>query len=121
MTALLAATAVFLLTHFVPSTPLRPALVKALGHWPYIGLYSLIALATLAWMGWAYANAPREPLWAGLRWLPVVVVPFAFVLIACGYFRNPTMVGADKLLKSEDLLGFFSTLSKDLPDFDLHI
>jgi uncharacterized membrane protein len=29
-------------------------------------------------------------------------MPVAFILIACGYFRNPTMVGADKLLKSED-------------------
>lgn len=29
-------------------------------------------------------------------------MPFAFILIACGYWRNPTMVGADKLLKSDD-------------------
>src|SRR5687767_12768196 len=77
-------------------------LVKALGEWPYRGLYSLVALVTLGWMIWAYGNAPRELLWAGPRWLPVVVMPFAFVLIACGYWRNPTMVGADKLLKSED-------------------
>ena len=93
MTALLVATAVFLLTHFVTSTPLRPVLVKALGEWPYRGLYSLVALATLGWMIWAYGNAPREPLWTGLRHLPVVVMPFAFVLLACGYWRNPTMVG----------------------------
>lgn len=102
MTALLAATAVFLLTHFVSSTPLRPVLVKALGEWPYRGLYSLVALAAFAWMAWAYVNAPREPLWIGLRFLPVVVMPFAFVLLACGYWRNPTMVGADRLLKSDD-------------------
>jgi uncharacterized membrane protein len=102
MTTLVAATALFLLTHFVTSTPLRPALVRTLGRWPYIGLYSLVALATLAWMGWAYANAPREPLWAGPRLLPVVVMPFAFVLLVCGYFRNPTMVGAEALLKSAD-------------------
>ena len=102
MESLLAATALFLLTHFVPSTPLRAVLVKTLGEWPYRGLYSVIALAALAWMISAYANAPREPLWAGLRYLPVVVMPFAFVLIACGYWRNPTMVGADQLLKSND-------------------
>jgi hypothetical protein len=35
MTALVAATAFFLLTHFVASTPLRPVLVKAIGEWPY--------------------------------------------------------------------------------------
>ena len=102
MSSLLAATALFLLTHFVPSTPLRAALVKALGEWPYRGLYSAVALAALAWMIVAYADAPREPLWTGLRFLPVVVMPLAFVLIACGYWRNPTMVGADKLLKSDD-------------------
>lgn len=102
MESLLAATVVFLLTHFVPSTPLRPVLVKALGEWPYRGLYSVVALAALAWMISAYNAAPRELLWPGLRFVPVVVMPFAFVLIACGYSRNPTMVGADKLLKSDD-------------------
>ena len=102
MSTLLVATALFLLTHFVTSTPLRAALVKAMGEWPYRGLYSLVAFAALAWMVSAYNAAPREMLWPGLRYAPVAVMPFAFVLLACGYWRNPTMVGADKLLKSED-------------------
>lgn len=102
MTTLLAATVVFLATHFIASSPLRPLLVNALGEWPYRGAYSLVALVTLVWMGWAFANAPREPLWVGIREVPYLVMPLAFVLIACGYGRNPTMVGADRLLKSED-------------------
>jgi len=102
MTSLVAATAAFLLTHFVTSTPLRPKLVASLGEWPYRGVYSLVAFVTLAWMIWAYAGAPRELLWTGFRELPRLVMPLAFILIACGYFRNPTMVGADKLLKSAD-------------------
>ena len=102
MITLLAATFVFLATHFVTSTPLRPLIVNAIGEWPYRGAYSLVALVTLVWMGWAFANAPREPLWMGIREVPYLVMPLAFVLIACGYGRNPTMVGADKLLKSED-------------------
>ena len=102
MDVLLLATAAFLLTHFVASTPLRPLLVNAIGEWPYRGAYSLVALVTLVWMGWAFANAPREPIWIGVREIPYLVMPFAFVLIACGYGRNPTMVGADRLLKSED-------------------
>src|SRR5512138_1929944 len=102
MTGLVAATAAFLLTHFVTSTPLRPRLVAALGEWPYRGVYSAVAFVTLGWMIWAYAGAPREPLWTGFRELPRLVMPLAFILIACGYFRNPTMVGADKLLRSED-------------------
>ena len=50
---LVLATAAFLLTHFVASTPLRPALVNALGEWPYRGVYSLVAALTLGWMIWA--------------------------------------------------------------------
>src|SRR4051812_11015777 len=102
MTALVAATAAFLLTHLVSGTPLRLKLVAALGEWPYRGLYSLTAFITLGAMIWAYVGMPREPLWPPLRLVPLFVMPLAFVLIACGYFRNPTMVGADSLLKSED-------------------
>jgi tripartite-type tricarboxylate transporter receptor subunit TctC len=102
MTALLAATAAFLITHFVASTPLRARLVAAMGEWPYRGVYSIVAFATLGWMIWAYGNTPRAPLWSGMHYLPVVVMPFALILIACGYFRNPTMVGADALLRSQD-------------------
>ena len=102
MTMLVAATVAFLATHFVTSTPLRPALVSAMGEWPYRGVYSLVAFITLGWMIWAYVGAPREFLWRGFRELSYAVMPLAFVLIACGYWRNPTMVGADKLLKSDD-------------------
>lgn len=102
MTMLIAATVAFLVTHFVTSTPLRPVLANAMGEWPYRGAYSIVAFVTLGWMIWAYAGTPRgELLWTPLTTLPYVVMPLAFVLIACGYFRNPTMVGADKLLKSE--------------------
>ena len=102
MTWLVAATAAFLLTHFVSSTPLRAALVARLGEWPYRGAYSAAAFVSLAAMIWAYAVAPREALWPGLRHLPSAVMPVAFILIVCGYWRNPTMVGADRLLKSEE-------------------
>jgi uncharacterized membrane protein len=99
---LVIATVAFIATHFVTSTPLRPALVNAMGEWPYRGVYSLVAFVTLGWMVWAYASAPRELLWSGFPNTPYWAMPVAFVLIACGYWRNPTMVGADKLLKSED-------------------
>jgi uncharacterized membrane protein len=102
MTMLVVATLAFLATHFVTSTPLRPALVNAMGEWPYRSAYSLVALITLGWMIWAYGNAPRDQLWTGFTGIAVVLTPLAFVLIACGYWRNPTMVGADKLLKSAD-------------------
>jgi uncharacterized membrane protein len=102
MTMLVIATAAFLATHFVTSTPLRPALVNAIGEWPYRGVYSLVAFVTLGWMIWAYTGTPREQLWNPTKELSFVAMPLAFILIACGYWRNPTMVGADRLLKSED-------------------
>ena len=79
MTTLVAATVVFLATHFITSTPLRPVIVNRIGEWPYRGAYSLVALVTLMWMGWAYANAPREQLWVGIGEIAYVVMPVAFV------------------------------------------
>ncbi|HEX7052739.1 MAG TPA: NnrU family protein [Burkholderiales bacterium] len=104
MATLAAATALFLLTHFVPSTPLRPALVGAIGEGRYRGLYVLVAFATLGWMAWAYAHAPAQaPLWTPLRHLPLVVMPFSLVLVVGGLVKhNPTAVGAERMLKEEE-------------------
>lgn len=102
-TAMLAlASAAFLVTHFVSSTPLRPALVARLGERPYQGMYTLVAFITLGWMSWAFAQAPREQLFLPLRQIAFGLMPIAFILLACGFGRNPTIVGAEKLLKSED-------------------
>ena len=103
MEMLLLACAVFLATHFMPSTPLRGVLVKSLGQWGYTGVYSAIAFVMIGWMSWAYARAPIEPLWPGVRWLPALLMPISFVLLACGLFaNNPTIVGMYRLLKNAD-------------------
>ena len=103
MTQLVAATALFLVTHFVPSTPLRAAIVRSTGERGYLGLYVLVAFATIGWMVYAYNRAPVEPLWQGLRILPALVMPFAFILVVCGVLsRNPTAVAQEKVLKAEE-------------------
>ncbi|MGQ0511341.1 MAG: NnrU family protein [Betaproteobacteria bacterium] len=103
MEQLVLASAAFLATHFISSTPLRGALVAMTGEKGYTVLYSLAAFATLGWMIWAYGRAPVEVLWPGLRPIPAFVMPIAFILMACGLLsRNPTLVGAGKLLKRED-------------------
>lgn len=103
MIQLLLATAVFIATHFVPSTPLRAVLAGRIGERAYLGLYVVVALATLVWMVNAYIRAPIEPLWPGLRVLPAAVMPFALILLACGVLsRNPTGVGQEKALKAEE-------------------
>lgn len=101
---LVVATAAFLLTHFVPSTRLRPQLVATLGEARYRGLYVLVAFATLGWMIWAYAHAPaQELLWTPLRHLPLALMPVALILVVGGLVRsNPTAVGAERLLKSDE-------------------
>jgi uncharacterized membrane protein len=99
MLNLVVACAAFLALHVLPSTPLRAALVKRLGEGPYSGLFSLATLGAIVWMALAYRAAPLAFLWPGLRHLPAAVMPFSFVLIACGVLTpNPTAVAAGKLL-----------------------
>jgi len=103
-TALLVlATVVFLGTHFSASTPLRPALVARVGERAYLALYSLTSFAALGWMIWAFVQAPPQPLWHGLRHLPLAVMPFAFILLACALLeRNPTAVMQQGALKAAE-------------------
>ena len=103
MTQLLLATAVFLATHFVPSTPLRVAIAGRIGERAYVGLYSLVAFATIGWMVYAYSRAPLEPLFPGLRLLPALLMPFSFLLLIGGILaRNPSAVGQQKVLQAEE-------------------
>lgn len=97
------ATGVFIATHFIPSTPLRPGLVAALGEKGYLGLYSLVALATLGWMIWAYVKAPYERLWVGdeFKVWALVLMPVAVVsIVAGGMTRNPSAVRQEGALAS---------------------
>jgi uncharacterized membrane protein len=97
------ATAAFLVTHFVASTPLRAGLAGSIGERAYLGIYSLFAFATLGWMIYAYGAAPADALWPGLRLVPAAVMPFAFILIACALLqKNPTAVGQSRFLAQED-------------------
>ena len=97
------ATLGFLGTHYVSSTPLRATLVGAIGERGYLGVYSLVALASLGWMIWAYARAPLQPLWQvpGLRLWPLVLMPFALILAASALMtRNPTAIGQAGAMKA---------------------
>ncbi|MFL6624454.1 MAG: NnrU family protein [Sulfurifustaceae bacterium] len=97
------ATAAFLLTHFVSSTPLRATLVARLGQRAYLGLYVVVAFITLGWMIAAYRHAPRELLWIGWRHVPLLVMPFALILLATGIrTRNPTAVMQESQLRSPE-------------------
>jgi uncharacterized membrane protein len=97
------AAAVFLLSHYVSSTPLRGALVRSLGEVPYLAIYTAASLATLGWMIWAYAKAPFVPIWLGdeFKVWAILIMPVSFILIACGgTMRNPSAVRQESALHS---------------------
>jgi uncharacterized membrane protein len=103
LTQLLLACGAFLATHFLSSTPLRARLLATVGEKAYLALYSVAAFATLGWMIFAYYRAPYIGLWQvpALRYVPLLIMPLALVLIVCGLLtRNPTMVGQERLLEA---------------------
>jgi uncharacterized membrane protein len=105
MAMLALATVVFLVTHYVSSTPLRSGLVAMLGENIYLGLYTLVSLATLGWMIWAYVKAPYERLWVGdeFKVWAVALMPVSLVLIACGaLIRNPSAVRQERAVRYMD-------------------
>ncbi|MBX3716898.1 MAG: NnrU family protein [Burkholderiales bacterium] len=99
------ASLVFLATHFVTSTPLRKPLVESIGEKAYLGAYSAVSFITIGWMAWAYGRAPQIVLWQvpGVKLWPLVVMPFALILVAAGVMsRNPSAVGQAGALKAEE-------------------
>ncbi|MGE0652844.1 MAG: NnrU family protein [Alphaproteobacteria bacterium] len=96
------ATAAFVLSHFVLSFgPVRGAIAGRIGEQAFLLLYSLVAVATFTWMCVAYGRAPFEDLWGDprwARWLSVLVMPVATVMLTCGIgTANPGAIGFGNL------------------------
>jgi uncharacterized membrane protein len=103
LTILVAAAVTFVGTHFALSHPLRGAVVGALGENGFMGVYSLVALASFVWMVFAFRAAPglAAPLWDGQgepAWtMASALTLLAAVLLIGSYQRNPAMLmPADK-------------------------
>ena len=71
--------------HFLISeTPIRGALIARLGEGPYKGVFSLLMALALAWMIWAFVDAPHVELWVaptGVKHLPLSLMVIALILI----------------------------------------
>lgn len=95
MEQVLAAAAAFVGTHFLLSHPLRRPIVARIGEGPFLGLYSLVAAGTLAWLALAYRAAPVGPLlWPvgdGLWALATAVMLVASVLLVGSLVGNPAL------------------------------
>jgi len=82
-------------------TPLRGMLVELVGgEGRSRGVFSLFSVVTLVWVVTAYAAAPYVMVWPDAHWLrgiPVVVMPFACILLVAGLSTpNPTAVGGER-------------------------
>ena len=94
LVSLAAATAAFVGSHFAMSHPLRAPLVATVGEKPFLGLYSLVALATFAWMVAAFRAAPPADLGgsgqAGWIVASVLTLP-ALILFLGSLSKNPAL------------------------------
>lgn len=105
MIYMLLAALLFLATHFGLSSPaLRRRLVASVGERGFLGLYSLLAFATLGYLIWLYNELPRyEYLWMPspeLYTVARVLMPVALIFVLGGFLvKNPTLVGAGGLLE----------------------
>jgi len=105
MSQLIAACSLFFVIHiFISGTPLRDRVVGMMGEQPYRGLFSLITLGSVVWMGFAYAATKNmDPLWTPPGWLRhvggvVMLLAFLFAVIGLAT-PNPTSVQQEGLLK----------------------
>ncbi|MBO0739012.1 MAG: MFS transporter [Alphaproteobacteria bacterium] len=92
---IVAAAAAFVGTHFLLSHPLRKPIVDTVGSAAFLGIYSVVAAATLGWLALAYRAAPAgTPLWVvsdGLWAAATVVMLVASVLLVGSILRNPAL------------------------------
>lgn len=94
MIELVLACIAFVGTHFLLSHPLRESIVKKIGEGPFLGLYSLVAFATLGWVAYAFYMAPKgAPLWAGGSdgaWIAATLIMLiASILFVGSTQKNP--------------------------------
>jgi uncharacterized membrane protein len=99
-TEFIAAFAVFLLSHLIPSRPaVRAALVRTLGERGFLIAYSLESLVVLTWLIVASGRAPFVELWRFAlwqMWAPNLALPLACQLAAFGIgAANPLSFGGD--------------------------
>jgi len=100
LTSLIVASIAFVGTHFILSHPLRAPIVGAIGEKPFMGLYSLVAIATFAWMIMAFLAVPSPDL-AGsgdIGWVISSALTLPALVLFLGSLRgNPALPAPDAM------------------------
>lgn len=107
MTELILAAIAFVGSHFVlANAPVRDAIAGRFGEGPFLVVYAIVAAATFAWTIVAYGAAPHVDAWIAPAWagaIPLVVMPFAFILVVAAYTTaNLTAIKQDKVAERPD-------------------
>ncbi len=103
---LIAANAAFVGSHFLMSHPLRAAMVKPLGEMGFQVVYSLVSLAVLGWIYFAFtaahpADLPRS---GDIGWIVATLLTLpAMVLFAGSLAGNPALglPGSEDMARAE--------------------
>ncbi|HUQ12965.1 MAG TPA: NnrU family protein [Novosphingobium sp.] len=99
LTSLIAASVAFVGTHFAMSHPLRGPMVRAFGAKGFAAVYSLVSLATFAWMIVAFQGMTRRglPAWDGSSealWIIASAISIVSLALFIGSLRgNPAFPG----------------------------
>lgn len=106
LVSLVAASVAFVGTHFALSHPLRAPLVGMAGEKGFMAIYSLVALATFAWLVLAFRAAPAGDLGGSgeIGWIVATVLMIPATILLLGSFAgNPALPapGAEKLAAQE--------------------
>jgi len=96
LVSLIAASTTLVGSHFAMSHPLRAGMVAVLGERGFQAVYSIVSLAALGWMYFAFkAMAPAVPYWPGfddVSWAVASVLTLvAMVLLGGSFAGNPAL------------------------------
>jgi uncharacterized membrane protein len=103
MPKLLLSLTVFTVLHLIPSTPLRPALIRALGRPAFMALFSATSTALFVWVYVVFRGTPIETVfWTtghAVRGLSALVMLLAFLLLTLAVCeRRPMLLTGESVL-----------------------
>ncbi len=105
MTTLAIAAAAWILLHLLIAGTFRPAIAARVGEPAFRGIFSVLSVAGLGFLIWAYRGAPYAPLWnfgiGALHLAKLLVFIACFLLVGSLTPRNPNLAGADMMLKDQ--------------------